>query len=46
MSINTGIDRELDSPVEISELMQLAFLHRWQFGCLQMVRNHVTSDSV
>jgi hypothetical protein len=31
MSINTGIDRELDSPVEISELMQLAFLHRWQF---------------
>ncbi len=46
MSINTGIDRELDSPVEISELMQLAFLHRWQFSCLQMVRNHVTSDSV
>jgi len=46
MSINTEIDRELDSPVEISELMQLAFLHRWQFSCLQMVRNHVTSDSV
>ena len=46
MSINTEIDRELDSPVEISELMQLAILHRWQFSCLQMVRNHVTSDSV
>jgi len=46
MSMNTEIDRELDCPVEISELMQLAFLHRWQFSCLQMVRNHVTSDSV
>ena len=46
MSINTEIDRELSCPVEISELMQLAFLHRWNFSCLQMVRNHVHSDTV
>lgn len=44
MSIRTDFDREISDSTEIGELLQMAFLHNWKFSCMQLVRNHLTSD--
>lgn len=46
MSISTEFDREISDSKEIGELLQMAFLHSWKFSCMQLVRNHLTSDEV
>ena len=46
MSISTEFDREISDSREIGELLQMAFLHSWNFSCMQLVRNHLTSDEV
>jgi len=46
MSISTEFDREISDSKEIGELLQMAFLHGWNFSCMQLVRNHLTSDDV
>lgn len=46
MSISTEFDREVSESKEIGELLQMAFLHGWKFNCMQLVRNHLTSDDI
>ncbi|MDA0687753.1 MAG: PilZ domain-containing protein [Proteobacteria bacterium] len=46
MSFSTEFDREISDSKEIGELLQMAFLHGWKFSCMQLVRNHLTSDDV
>ena len=46
MKMDTEFSRDIQDSKEISEFLQLAFLQNWQFSCMQMVRNHLTSEEV
>ena len=46
MKLDTEFSRDIQDAREIGEFLQLAFLQKWQFSCLQMVRNHLCSEEV
>ncbi len=46
MKLDTEFSRESADADEIGEFLQLAFLQKWQFSCMQMIRNHLSSEQV
>ncbi len=46
MKLDTEFSRESTDASEIGEFLQLAFLQQWKFSCMQMVRNHLSSEEV
>ncbi len=46
MKLDTEFSRDIQDSEEIAEFMQMAFLQKWQFSCMQMVRNHLCSEEV
>lgn len=46
MKLDTEFSRESIDANEIGEFLQLAFLQKWEFSCMQMIRNHLSSEAV
>ena len=46
MKLENEFNKEIEDNREIGELLQMALLQKWQFSCLQMVRNHLSSEEV
>ena len=46
MKLETEFSRESQDSGEIGEFLQMAFLQKWQFSCMQMIRNHLASEEV
>lgn len=46
MKLDTEFSRESTDADEIGDFLQLAFLQKWQFSCMQMIRNHLSSEEV